>query len=201
MKVSEIQKIISRLKSAFTFNKFDDDDVTEEYQRFLAKYDFQQINSIINALVELDSQRVPPISVFIKSAKESISLSRLDVTNPEYCAICNNEGFILFTEKTDGGSYQYILHCICPVGKAQAYDGRNCKTNKSTYRVPCVTEYFDDFVIEQMKVSNLKKHKMTDTERQEIKEKLAKLGIRMPEPKPYEDDKGDAWEGDALCLS
>jgi hypothetical protein len=203
MTTSEISKTIERLKSAFNFHRFNEDGVTEEYQRFLSRHNFQQINSAIDNLIESDSQRVPPISAIIKTLKESNKPGAVEVRNPEYCAICDNKGFILMTEiesNLDDKPYQYVLHCTCLVGKSLTYDGKNCKKGEqSPYIIPCITEYFDDYAIDQMKKANRQKYKMTSSDRQAIKDQLGKFGIRMPDLKPHEVEKGDAWESDEPC--
>jgi hypothetical protein len=190
MTTPESYKIISRLKSAFSFNRFDDEGVLEEYQHFLVKYSFRIINAAIDALIESDSQRVPPISAIIKTVKEFSKPATTIVSNPEYCAICDNKGFILMTEmesKLDDKPYQYVLHCTCQVGMSQAYEGKNCKDHKTTYRVPCVTEFFDEYNVEKMK-------RLTASEKTDIKRQLAKIGFNVPEARLW--DKGDAWEGE-----
>jgi hypothetical protein len=185
MKTSESLKIISRLKSAFVYNKFDEDGVTDEYQRFLTKYSYQAVNSAIDAIVESDSKNVPPISALIKIIKESCKPSKLDITNPEHCEICNDKGFLIMAEnesKLDNMPYQYVLHCICLVGMSMTYDGKNCK-NQSPYIIPPVTKYYDDYGIEQVKKANRKKANTKE---------FPKIGKSMPELKPFE--RGDAWE-------
>lgn len=196
MTSKEITTIINRLKSGFNFNRFADDGVEEEYQRFLAKHPFPAINAAIDALIETDSQRVPPISHIIKAMRElSKTNTALGVSNTEQCHICNNKGYI-FMKQTESNlnnnPYEYVLHCICPVGMSQAYDGKNCKKGEQTnYTVPSVTQYFDDYAISEMKKANMNKGRMTAADKAELKKQLAKFGLKMPELKEYE--KGDAW--------
>lgn len=190
MTTPESYKIISRLKSAFSFNRFDDEGVLEEYQHFLVKYSFPIINAAIDVLIESDSQRVPPISAIIKTVKELNKPTTTIVSNPEYCNICDNKGFILMTEtesKLDDRPYQYALHCTCRIGMSQVYEGKNCKDHKTPYRVPCVTEYFDDYNVEKMK-------RLTSQEKRDIQRQLTGIGFKIPEARFYE--KGDAWEGE-----
>ena len=203
MTMNEVGKIITRLTNAFLYNRFDDPGVTEEYQRFLVKHNFQVMNTAIDIAIENDSKNVPPISALIKACRESNKPGVVEVKNLEYCAICDNKGYVIMTEiesKLDDNPYQYVLHCACLVGKSKQYDGKNCKKGEqSPYKVPCVTEYFDDYAIEQMEKSNKQKYKMTAETKMEIKSQLAKFGIKMPELKPHETEHGDAWEGVLNC--
>jgi hypothetical protein len=70
---------------------------------------------------------------------------------------------------------------------SQSYEGKNCRNSQTAYRVPCVTEFFDEYNIEKTK-------RMTASEKTDIKRQLAKIGFNMPEARLY--DRCDAWEGE-----
>ena len=204
---TDADKIINRLTDGCEWNRFDRPGVQAEYQKALLKYSYDQMNSAVDILLESDSKNVPLISALVKVCRGNKS-SAIEITNPEYCEVCDDKGYVIMTEYrkfTDEISipYQYVLYCpFCPVGQSQAYDGRTCK-EKSPYFCPPLTQYFDDEVISQMRQINRDKkersHKLSREEIDEIQAKFTKFGLKMPALKPHETERGDAWEGDAPC--
>ena len=182
---TQAEKLVERLKSACTFNRFDEPGVYAEYIRALARYDYDRMEEAIDAAIEEDSRNVPPISALVKKYRElkEGSKGRTNVQNEEYCAICDDRGFILMKEKDkeSGFLYEYVLYCpFCPVGRSFAYDGNQCKDHKSSYRVPPVTEYFGDEGIQALREENLKRRAMrTKTARPE-KADFQKIGKSVP---------------------
>jgi hypothetical protein len=196
----EAVEIVEMLKNGCVWHRFDEAGVYEAYIKALIKYNYSQMVATVDIVLENDSKNVPPISALVKAYKESKPNSDF-VTNAEHCDICNNKGYVFMTEVeklTDRLSLprEYVLHCICPVGMAQAYNGQECKgEHRSPYIVPSVTRYFDDQAITEMKKANRPKP-MTEAAKQELSAKFLQYGIRIPELKPHEVERGDAWEGE-----
>jgi hypothetical protein len=193
---TDADKIIDRLKYSFTYNRFDEPGAIGEYKRVLAKYSFEQMNRAVDALIDFDKdgKNVPSIPALIKACKVN---GQSEVHNDTHCDICNDKGYVFMTElikigETKAGKsvnlpYQYVLHCICSVGMAQAYEGKNCKKGEeSPYRVPSITEYYDDRAIEEIKKAN--KAHLTDEQKEEMQRNVAGIGLKMPNV------HGDAWE-------
>jgi hypothetical protein len=196
----EADKIIDRLKYSFTYNRFEEPGAISEYKRVLAKYSFEQMSRAVDTLIDTDKdgKNVPSIPALIKACKET-RVNSVMVHNETHCDICNDKGYAFMTEITKIGEtkdgkavnlpYQYVLHCICPVGMAQAYEGKNCKKGEeSPYRVPSITEYYDDQAISEIRKAN--KMHLTDEQKEEIQMGAARIGLKMPNV------HGDAWEGD-----
>jgi len=197
MTLVEANKIIDRLIYGCNWHRFNEPGVQQEYQRVLMRYGYAQMDNAVDRLLESDSKNVPPMSALVKACKEN-KQSTTEAHNDEYCYICNDKGYLFMTEKTpkyDNMPAQYALHCICPMGISQAYEGMNCKPeDRRPYRVPSVTEYFDEQAIEDMKKENRKKVHMADEQIEAARDRLATIGVRMPYV-----DHGDAWEGEAPC--
>lgn len=165
MTKNEADKIIGRLTNRCTYHRFNEPGVTVEYQRVLAKYNYEQMNIIVDTLLENDSKNVPPISALIKACRENKTVGT--VVNTEHCEVCDDKGFVFMTENQKNGDkelqYDYVLYCpFCPVGRSQAYNGQNCKEYKTNYIVPPLTQYFDDYAIEQMKQANREKNRKVE---------------------------------------
>ncbi|HHV99973.1 MAG TPA: hypothetical protein GXX36_10475 [Clostridiaceae bacterium] len=181
----EAIELIERLKNACTFNRFEDPGVYAEYLRALKGYDYGRMDAAIDAAIEEDSRNVPAISLLVKKYKDALNApkDRFEVKNGEYCTVCDDRGYVLMKEVQKSGDmdipYQYVLYCpFCPVGRSQAYDGRNIsdKEHRSPYIVPPLTEYFGDEGIQLLRDANLKKrNKKTGVVRPTEKEFQANL--------------------------
>ena len=188
---TQAERLIERLKNACTYHRFDESGVHAEYMRFLMRYDFDRMNEAIDAAIEEDSRNVPPISALVKKYRElkESSKGRTNVQNEEYCAICDDRGFILMKkkDKESGFLYEYVLYCpFCQVGRSFAYDGSRCKDRKSSYRVPPLTEFFGDEGIQALREDNLKrKSERTKATRIE-REKLQSVGKSIPDGWQYD---------------
>jgi hypothetical protein len=202
----EAVKIVEMLKNGCVWHRFDEPGVYEAYVRSLIKYDYRQMATAVDVVLENDSKNVPPISALAKVCREN-KPNPDQVVNAERCDICNDKGYVLMTEVdklTENLSIprEYVLHCVCPVGMAQAYNGRECKDpeHRSPYIVPSVTRYFDDRALDEIKKTNrVKARPMSQTEIQVLRAKFLEFGVRMPDLKPHEIEHGDAWEGDEPC--
>lgn len=187
---TQAEKLVERLKSACTFNRFDEPGVYAEYIRALARYDYDRMEEAIDAAIEDDSRNVPPISALIKKYRETTE-SRVNVKNEEYCAVCDDKGFVMMKEQDPKTKnlYEYVLYCpYCAVGRAQAYDGRNIsdKEHRSPYYVPPVTEYFGDEGIQALREENLKRRAMRTKTVRPGKADFQKVGRNMPNGWQYD---------------
>ena len=192
----EANKIIDRLIYGCNWHRFDEPGVQQEYQRVLMKFGFEQMNRAVDIALESDSKNVPPISALIKACKEN-RLSSVEVYNDTHCDVCNDKGYILQTEHVKNGNstlpYQYVLYCpFCRVGQSQAYNGNNCKDHKVNAVCEPITKYYDEQAINNIRHANNHPHRLTDTEKETLRKKLTKIGLRMP----IALDRGDAWEGE-----
>ena len=169
----EIDLIIERLKNGCTYHRFDEPGVVMEYVRILGKYSYRLMNKAVDIVLEEDSRNVPPISALVKAYKKieeedrSRNTCGIEVKNAEYCAVCDDKGFVLMTKYIKNGDeqlpYQYVLYCpFCAVGRSHAYDGRQGIKHKSPYYVPPLTKYFDDEGIEALREANLKRRKASE---------------------------------------
>jgi len=182
---TQADELVERLKCACTFNRFDEPGVYTEYIRFLARHDYDRMEQAIDAAIEEDSRNVPAISVLAKKYKAigEVPKIRANIRNEEYCAVCDDRGFVLMKEMepTSGNIYEYVLYCpFCAVGRANAYDGRQCKDHKSPYYVPPLTDYFDDEGIEALREANLAKRKSRSETFRPIQDELRAIGKEMP---------------------
>lgn len=190
---NEFDKIVVRLSDAFSFNRFSESGVIQEYKRALMKYGFDQMNQAIDHLVEsTDGKNSPAIGTLIKACKEN-PRPATQITNDTHCDVCEDRGFVLVTEKVEGLPYQFALYCpFCRVGQAQAYNGNNCKDNKCNAVCEPLTKYYDEQTVERIKARNRSKASLQPEEREKIRQMLAKVGLKMPAAL----DRGDAWEGE-----
>jgi len=189
---TQAERLIERIKDACSFNKFDEPGIYAAYLRTFVKYDYGKMEKAIDAAIEDDSKHVPPISAFMKKYKEIINSPKdmANISNDEYCAVCDDKGFVMMKEKhpeaTYNGEpvvYEYVLYCpFCAVGRAQAYDGRNISDTKhrSPYRVPPLTEYFGDEGIAAMREENLKRRAKKTERTRPVKKELQAVGKSVP---------------------
>lgn len=200
MTSQEFDRIIKRLSGGFTYNKFSEADVIGEYKRALMRYGFEQMNRAVDNLIETtDGKNVPPIGLLIKTCRDN-KPSTADVCNNVHCDVCNDKGYVLMVEYTKNGNeqlpYQTVYYCpYCQVGQAQAYNGNNSKDHKVNAVCHPITSIMDDQAIKQMRYDNNHPKKMTDKEKETLRKKLHKTGLRMPVAL----DRGDVWEGDIAC--
>lgn len=192
MTYEQAERLVDRLKNACTFHRFEEPGVNAEYIRFLMKYDHDRMSEAIDIAIREDSRNVPAISVLAKKYRET-SKSRVNVKNEEYCAVCDDKGFVLMKEKqTDTGlTYEFVLYCpFCPVGRARAYDGRNIsdKKHRSPYYVPPITEYFGDEGIQALRETNLKRRAERSESVRLAKKELQAVGKSIPDGWQYDTD-------------
>ena len=190
MTYEQAERLIERLKNACTYHRFDEPGVHKEYTRFLMKHNYDLMNEAIDAAIEDDSRNVPAISVLAKKYRELRTLpkSNIPVKNEEYCAVCDDKGFVLMKEidNNSGNWYEHVLYCpFCAVGRSFAYDGNQCKDRKSSYRVPPVTEYFGDEGIQAMREENLKRRAMRTKAARPEKADLQKIRKNIPSDLPF----------------
>lgn len=192
---TQAERLIERLKSACTFNRFDEPRVHAEYIRFLMRHDFERMEEAIDAAIEDDSRNVPAISVLAKKYREIKVGPKggLNIQNGKYCAVCDDKGFVLMKEKHPESKlvYEYVLYCpFCIVGRTQAYDGQQCKDHKSSYRIPPLTEFFGDEGIAAMREENLKRRASNTKAERPTEKELQAIGESIPDGWRY-DVNGD----------
>jgi len=188
---TQAEKLVERLKNACVFHRFDEPGVYAEYVRALAQYDYDRMNAAIDAAIEEDSRNVPAISLLIKKYKGTSNTPKgqVEIKNDEYCAICDDRGFVLIKEKhpETGTTYEYILYCpYCNVGRTYAYDGSQCKGHKSQYKIPPLTKCFGDEGIQAMRETNLKKRAKRIETISPIKKELQTVGKSIPDSWQYD---------------
>jgi len=188
----ECAKIIDRLKSACTFNRFDESAVYAEYMRAMIKFKHELMDKAVDITLEEDSRNVPAISALAKAYKKlnaNAKTSIHDIENEQYCEVCGDKGFVMMTEITDGFPYQYPLHCpFCNIG-----------IEKWGF-LPPLTKYFDGSVISNFRRRNrdMRQCKQSgegmDQEKiDEIKAAFQKVGMKVPNLKPYSDADDSAF--------
>ena len=190
MTYEQAERLVERLKNACTFHRFEEPGVNAEYIRFLMKYDHDRMSKAIDTAIEEDSRKVPAISVLAKKYRETTE-SRVNVKNEEYCAVCDDKGFVLMKEKQSdtGLIYEFVLYCpFCPVGRDRAYDGRNIsdKEHRSPYYVPPVTKYFSDEGIQAMREANMKRRRENMDVKRPVEKAVQSIGKEIP----------DGWQHD-----
>jgi len=200
MIAEQADRLIERLKSACTYHKFDEPKVYAEYVRFLVRHDYDTMDEAIDLALEEESRNVPAISLISKKYREINERPRrkADVQNQEYCAVCDDKGFILMTKYIKNGDeqlpYQYVLYCpFCAVGRTHAYDGRQGIKHKSPYYVPPLTKYFDDEGIEALREANLAKRRKA-SENIVTRIDFGDLAIGRPMPNVPEAELRDDFE-------
>jgi hypothetical protein len=157
------------------------------------------MDEAIDIALEEESRNVPAISLISKKYNEinNRPRRRADVQNQEYCAVCDDKGFVLMTKYIKNGDeqlpYQYVLYCpFCAVGRAHAFDGSQCR-EKIPHKVPPLTKYFDDEGIEALREANLKRRKASENIVTRID--FEDMGIGRPMPNVPEaelwDEVGD----------
>lgn len=209
----EADEIINKLKYAFSYHRFNEPGVVAEYTKALLRLNYARMTQVIDALIEEDSSKVPPISRLIKAYRSGTQGKGMNITNDKYCATCHDRGFILLTELTKVGEdsegnpinslYEFIYYCpYCAAGSQYVYDGSQCKI-KSEYRIPSITEVLPDEMINGMRRENLKLKMANEKGREErrktknLKQAVSKIGRDIPDARYYEDFvPGDAYEGE-----
>lgn len=196
---TQAERLIERLKSACTYHRFDEPRVHAEYIRFLMRHDFERMDEAIDLALEEESRNVPAISLISKKYHEINNRPRrkADVQNQEYCAVCDNKGFVLMAKYIKNGDeelpYQYVLYCpFCAVGRTHAFDGSQCK-EKIPYKVPPLTKYFDDEGIEALREANLAKRRKA-SENIVTRIDFGDLAIGRPMPNVPETELQDDFE-------
>ena len=189
---TQAEKLVERLKNACTFNRFDEPGVYAEYIRALARYDYDRMEEAIDAAIEDDSRNVPPISALIKKYRETTE-SRVNVKNEEYCAVCDDKGFVMMKEQDPKTKnlYEYVLYCpFCNIGRAQAYDGRSISDikHRSPYYVPPITEYFGDEGIQALREANMKRRRENMDVKRPVEKAVQSIGKEIP----------DGWQHDTI---
>jgi hypothetical protein len=192
MTYEQAERLVERLKNACTFHRFEEPGVNAEYIRFLMKYDHDRMSEAIDTAIEEDSRKVPAISVLARKYRETTE-SRVNVKNEEYCAVCDDKGFVLMKEKQSdtGLTYEFVLYCpFCPVGRTWAYDGRNIsdKKHRSPHYVPPVTEYFGDEGIQALREANMKKRRENIDVKRPVEKAVQSIGKEIP----------DGWQYDTI---
>ena len=192
MTKNQAETLVERLKNACNFHRFDEPGVYVEYVRALARFDYDRMEEAIDSAIEDDSRNVPPISALIKKYRETTE-SRVNVKNEEYCAVCDDKGFVLMKEKQSdtGLIYEFVLYCpFCSVGRSWAYDGRNIsdKKHRSPYYVPPVTKYFSDEGIQALRETNLKRRAEGSESVRLAKKELQTVGKSIPDGWQYDMD-------------
>ena len=192
---TQADELVERLKCACTFNRFDESGVYTEYIRFLARHDYDRMEQAIDAAIEDDSRNVPPISALAKKYREvkEVPRDRVNVKNEEYCAVCDDKGFVMMKEQDPKTKnlYEYVLYCpCCNVGRSQAYDGRSISDvkHRSPYYVPPVTKYFSDEGIQALRETNLKRRAERSESVRLAKKELQTVGKRIPGGWQYDVD-------------
>jgi len=187
---SQADRLVMRLKGACTYHRFDEPGVYAEYIKFLMRHDFDRMDAAVDAAIEDDSRNVPAISVLAKKYKEvSKNPEKAIIKNDEYCAVCDDKGYIMMREKQPdtGIEYEYVLYCpFCAVGRSQAYDGSQCKDHKSPYRVPPLTEYFGDEGIQALREANLKRRATKTEKTRQLEKEIQTVGKSMPDGWQYD---------------
>lgn len=191
MTSTEAKSIMNRIKAGFTYNNLKEDGIEEEYYRFFLKQPYDATSYAVDKLLEGDTKNAPSLGLLMKTIKQSRQ-AVANVSNSEYCYVCNNKGYVLMKEQYDklGGLYEYILHCVCHVGLSQAYKSADCKgEHKTNNIIPSAAQYFDDSVLSQMAKANKEAQKpLSFQQRQELKSMLKRFGLKMPELKSWEID-------------
>jgi len=192
---TQADELVERLKCACTFNRFDESGVYTEYIRFLARHDYDRMEQAIDAAIEDDSRNVPPISALAKKYREvkEVPRDRANIRNEEYCAVCDDRGFVMMKEQDPKTKnlYEYVLYCpCCNVGRSQAYDGRSISDvkHRSPYYVPPVTKYFSDEGIQALRETNLKRRAERSESVRLAKKELQTVGKRIPGGWQYDVD-------------
>jgi len=204
MTKNQAETLVERLKNACNFHRFDEPGVYVEYVRALARFDYDRMEQAIDEIIEEDSRNVPPISVLIKKYKGVAGTKggRLEVKNEQYCAVCDDKGFLILEELMKIGEdnegnpvtmkYQFVYHCpYCAVGS-------QCK-KRSDYRVPAITEVLPDEAINDIYRKNLKKKQQNNNEikARSLRDITLAVGKDVPEAKYFDEFiPGDAYEGD-----
>lgn len=193
----ESEKILDRLRNNYQYNRFNEPAVMAEYKRILAKYGYEQMNRAIDSLIDgcKDDRNAPMPPMLIKACRENPNIS--DARNETRCDVCNDKGYILTKEVIERNAYEFVYYCpFCQIGKSQAYNGSNCKEGKTNAVCLPITEIMDEQAIAQLRYTNNHQQAMTDAEKEELRGKLARMGLRMPAVL----NRGDAWEGkDESC--
>ena len=192
---TQADELVERLKCACTFNRFDESGVYTEYIRFLARHDYDRMEQAIDAAIEDDSRNVPPISALAKKYREvkEVPRDRANIRNEEYCAVCDDRGFVMMKEQDPKTKnlYEYVLYCpCCNVGRSQAYDGRSISDvkHRSPYYVPPVNKYFSDEGIQALRETNLKRRAERSESVRLAKKELQTVGKRIPGGWQYDVD-------------
>lgn len=192
---TQAERLLERLKSACTYHRFDEPRVHAEYVRAFVRYDYDRMNDAIDAAIEDDSRNVPPISVLAKRYREITdgAKDRADIRNDEYCAVCNDKGYILMKEQDPKTKdlYEYVLYCpFCAVGRVQAYDGRNISgtRHRSPYYVPPLTKYFGDEGIQALRETNLARRARNTEKVRPVRKELQTVGKSVPSGWEYDVD-------------
>ena len=193
MTQDQAEILVDRLKNACVFHRFDEPGVYLEYARTIARYDYDRMNAAIDEIIEEDSRNVPPISALVKKYRElkESSKGRTNVQNEEYCAICDDKGFVMMKEKhlETGITYEYILYCpFCAVGRSWAYDGSQCKEYRSPYKIPPLTKYFDDEGIQAMREANMKRRRENMDVKRPVEKAVQSIGKEIPDGWQYDMD-------------
>lgn len=95
------------------------------------------------------------------------------------CFICLDRGFIFYRKKVGELEGEYVAHCTCKAGKDYAYDGSQCKKQKSQYYTPGVDEILDYVNIGE---NNFHEWQKRNKDKQGFDAAMSRLGISEEAP-------------------
>lgn len=83
------------------------------------------------------------------------------------CFVCMDTGIILYKKMTPFGyEAEYAARCTCEIGNQYIYEGRECKKNKSDFRIVSIDEVLDKFELAknnfQQWVAEIKERRVED---------------------------------------
>lgn len=186
MEQKQFNDIIKRLECVCVKTDFDNPYKKAEYANVLIDLDYELMDNAIDHFILHGIQTsnginrsflpAPGELLDIYNELKKIQNYNNNLSNNEFCHVCENHGYILHDKKIDylsDNKKKYIsqmtLYCTeCEKGTEFKYDGKQSKVKSLNYSEP-ISKYYD---VEQLKAANMFKKRgpceCPDAERAQI---------------------------------
>lgn len=116
------------------------------YAEKFEEFDYETMKRSIEKLL-LTNKFLPTLAEFFEVYQVILKKegTYLATKQPKViCDTCGGLGFIVKSHMVNSFPHDYLHHCECKAGQRWAYDGSMIKEDQSDFRIPSITEYYDE---------------------------------------------------------
>ena len=150
MKNQEAVEIIRRLKSIYPTSSLQNSEFLKEYMDILLPLDNQKALKTVEK-IRVQCKFSPSIAEFVETYNKNGHMRAYE--NKDFCYICKNDGFVLYTKRTEikDVDYQFPAYCNCEKGSQWAID-------TGTYKTYAIHELYSKDIIDKIADRNRQQH-------------------------------------------